>query len=416
MKTSTGIVLGFLIAIIAFGSGLLGGVAVDRLALVRVWPVSVPVTGSGQTVNFPLLKQAYDLIQKNYVDRTAVQAQKLEYGAVTGMVESLGDTGHSRFLTPAMVKAERDFTSGSFEGIGAEVQEKNGSVVIVAPIDNSPAQKAGIKAGDVILKVNGNDMTGKTLSEVTSQILGPAGTQVTLTILRPQTGETKSFTITRARITRQNVTWAPIPGTKYADVRIEAFSSGVTKDLRAALDDIQKQGYQGIILDLRDNPGGLLQESEDTASLFLKSGNVLQVRNAAGKVTDVPVRGGGSAASIPMVVLINQGTASAAEIVSGALQDASRAQLVGQTTFGTGTVLNEFNLSDGSALLLATEEWLTPKGRVIWHNGIKPDDEVTLASNSNPVVPGTIRTMTAGAVQASGDAQFLKALDLISQK
>ncbi|HEX9012893.1 MAG TPA: S41 family peptidase, partial [Anaerolineaceae bacterium] len=325
-------------------------------------------------------------------------------------------TGHSRFLTPAMVKAERDFTSGSFEGIGAEVQEKNGSVVIVAPIDNSPAQKAGIKAGDVILKVNGNDMTGKTLSEVTSQILGPAGTQVTLTILRPQTGETKSFTITRARITRQNVTWAPIPGTKYADVRIEAFSSGVTKDLRAALDDIQKQGYQGIILDLRDNPGGLLQESEDTASLFLKSGNVLQVRNAAGKVTDVPVRGGGSAASIPMVVLINQGTASAAEIVSGALQDASRAQLVGQTTFGTGTVLNEFNLSDGSALLLATEEWLTPKGRVIWHNGIKPDDEVTLASNANPVVPGTIRTMTAGAVQASGDAQFIKALDLISQK
>jgi carboxyl-terminal processing protease len=413
MRTSTGIVLGVFIAVVAFAAGLFGGVAVDRMALVRVWPLTVPVTGS-QTDNFPILKQAYDYIQKEYVDRSVVQPQKLEYGAVNGMVDSLGDTGHSRFLTPDMVRQERDFTAGSFEGIGAEVQQKSGQTVIVAPIDQSPAQKAGLKAGDVILKVNGVDMAGKSISDVTSQILGPAGTKVTLTILRPQTGETKDYTITRARITIQNVSWAPIPGTNFADVRIEGFSTGVTADLVKTLKEIQKQGYKGIILDLRDNPGGLLQECIDTASQFLSSGDVLQVKDASGKVTNIPVERGGAATGLQLTVLINQGTASAAEIVSGALQDAGRAKLVGQTTFGTGTVLNEFNLSDGSALLLATQEWLTPKGRVIWHNGIQPDVAVTIDPNAIPLVPNTVKSMTAGDVQKSGDAQFLKALELLS--
>jgi carboxyl-terminal processing protease len=413
MKTSTGIILGFLIGVVAFGAGLLGGVAVDRLALSRVWPMTVPVTGD--PAQFPILKQAYDLIQKNYVDRTAVQAQKLEYGAVSGMVDSLGDTGHSRFLTPQMVKQERDFTAGSFEGIGAEVQQKGNQTVIVAPIDASPAQKAGLKAGDIIMKVNGVDMAGKSISEVTSQILGPAGTKVTLTILRPATGVTKDYIITRARISIQNVSWAPIPGTNFADLRIEAFSSGVTPDLVKALNDIQQQGYKGIVLDLRDNPGGLLQECIDTTSQFLSSGNVLQVKDASGKITNIPVSRGGAATSLPMVALINQGTASAAEIVSGALQDAGRARLVGQTTFGTGTVLNEFNLPDGSALLLATQEWLTPKGRVIWHTGIQPDQSVTDAPDATPVVPNAIKSMTAGDVQKSGDAQFLKGLELLSK-
>jgi carboxyl-terminal processing protease len=413
MKTSTGILLGIFIAVIAFGVGLFGGVALDRLALNQIWPVAVPVTGD--PAQFPVLKQAYDLIQKNYVDRSVVQPQKLEYGAVSGMVDSLGDTGHSRFLTPDMVKQERDFTAGSFEGIGAEVQQKGDQTVIVTPMDQSPAQKAGLKSGDVILKVNGQDMTGKSISDVTSQILGPAGTKVTLTILRPQTGETKDYTITRARITLQNVSWAPIPGTNFVDLRIEAFSSGVTPDLVKALNDIQKQGYKGIVLDLRNNPGGLLQECIDTTSQFLSSGNVLQVKDASGKVTNIPVEHGGVATSIPMVVLINQGTASAAEIVSGALQDAGRAKLVGQTTFGTGTVLNEFNLSDGSALLLATQEWLTPKGRVIWHTGIQPDTSVSDAQDTTPVVPNAIKSMTAGDVQKSGDAQFLKGLDLLSK-
>ena len=415
MKTSTAAIFGVVIAAIAFGVGLLGGVAVDRLALNRIWPAAIPVTAT-QTTNFPLLQQAYNLIQKNYVDRAAVQYQQLEYGAVAGMVQALGDTDHSRFLTPQMVKSEQEFTSGTFEGIGAEVQSKGGQVVIVAPIDNSPAQKVGLKPGDVILKVNGQDMTGMSISEVTSRILGPAGTQVTLTILRPKTGETKVFTITRAKINIQNVSWAPVPGTKIADVRIEAFSSGVSKDLVKALQQIQNQGYQGIILDLRNNPGGLLQESVDTASQFLQSGNVLEVKDASGKISGIPVIRGGVAPTIPMVVLINQGTASASEILSGALQDAGRAKLVGETTFGTGTVLNQFNLSDGSALLLATQEWLTPKGRVIWHNGIKPDYTVSLGSEVTPLIPDTIRSMTAEQIQKSQDTQFLKALSLLTGK
>jgi carboxyl-terminal processing protease len=416
MKTSTGFILGLFIAVLAFGAGLFGGVAIDRLAFAKIWPLAMPVTGNTASTDFPILKEAYNLIQKEYVDRTAVQQQKLEYGAVSGMVDSLGDTGHSRFLTPQMVKQERDFTSGSFEGIGAEVQAKDGQTVIVSPFDQSPAQKAGLRAGDIILKVNGEDVSGQPISTVTSKILGPAGTDVTLTVQRPSTGVIKDYKITRARITLQNVTWAPIPGTKYVDLRIEAFSSGVTDDLKKALKDIQSQGYQGIILDLRDNPGGLLQECIDTTSQFLKDGDVLEVKDASGKISKMSVRSGGVATSLPMTVLINQGTASAAEIVSGALQDAGRAQLVGQTTFGTGTVLNEFNLSDGSALLLATQEWLTPKGRVIWHNGIKPDQAVALDQNATPVVPNTLKSMTAGDVQKSSDAQFLKALEALQNQ
>ncbi len=392
--------------------GLGAGVALDRTVLTAYAQPRSAQDTSGP--NFQLMNEAWNLINRVYVDRSAVQSQALTYGAISGMVDSLGDTGHSTFLSPQMVKEENNFTQGQFEGIGAEVEEKNNAVTIVAPIDNSPAQRAGLKAGDVIMKVNGTDVTGLPLDQVISKILGPAGTQVTITILTPSTGVQRDVTITRARITVNNVTWAVVPGTKIADIRIVGFSQGVSSDLQRVLGEVKQQGMTGIILDLRNNPGGLLSESVSTTSEFISSGNVLLEKDAQGKTTPIPVESGKQATNLPTVVLINGGTASAAEIVSGALQDGKRAQLVGETTFGTGTVLNQFTLSDGSALLLATEEWLTPNGRVIWHHGITPDVNVTMSPGTIPVLPESEKSMTPQQLNSSGDTQLLKAVDLLS--
>ncbi len=393
--------------------GLTGGVAIDRSLLLTVDPnANIP---AGADNNFGLMAEAWNTIQRVYVDRTAVQPTQLTYGAISGMVDSLGDTGHSTFLTPEMVKSEQNFTKGEFEGIGAEVQMKDGHVVIVAPIDGSPAQKAGLKPGDIIEKVNGKATAGLPLDQVVSQVLGPAGTQVTITILDPHTDQTRVVTLTRAKIEINNVTWQMLPGTTIAHLRVAAFSQGVTQDLQKALQEITQQGGTGVVLDLRNDPGGLLSEAIGVASQFLSSGNVLLEKDAHGNTTPVPINNGGVATNIPMVVLINQGTASAAEIVSGTLQDQNRAKLIGEVTFGTGTVLNEFPLSDGSALLLATEEWLTPDGRTIWHLGITPDIMVSLTANVIPLIPEAERSMTASQLQSSGDAQLVRAIDILKQ-
>jgi len=359
--------------------------------------------------NIGLIQEAWNIVEKNYVDRTAVKPTQMTYGAISGMVDSLGDTGHSVFLSPEMVKEEQNFTQGQFEGIGIE------KIVIVAPIDGSPAQKAGLQAGEIILKVNSVEVSGLSVGQVANKVLGPAGTQVTLTIQDPNTGETHDVTIQRAQINLPNVTWHMLPGTTIAHLRLAGFSQGVTQDLRQALQEIKTQGGTGLILDLRNNPGGLLNEAVGVASQFLTDGNVLLVQNAKGEVKPVPVETGGVAPTIPMVVLINGGTASAAEIVSGALQDAHRAELVGETTFGTGTVLNEFPLSDGSALSLAIEEWLTPNGSSIWHQGISPDIQETLTANTTPLVPEAEQDFTATQLTASGDNQLLRALEILGQ-
>jgi carboxyl-terminal processing protease len=359
------------------------------------------------------MAEAWNTIHQYYVDQAGIQNTDLTYGAISGMTDALGDTGHSRFLSPQMVTAEHNFNQGELEGIGAYVEMKDGNVVIVAPIDGSPAQKAGLRPGDVILKVDGRDISGLPLDQVVSLIKGPAGTSVTLTITTPSTGQTRDVTLVRARIPLIIVTWHTLPGTQIAHLRISTFSKGATDQLKTALTQILQQGLTGIVLDLRSNPGGLLDEAVGVASQFLTSGNVLLEKNAQGQTTPVQVQKGALAPNIPMVVLINEGTASAAEIVAGALHDAGRAKLVGETTFGTGTVLNEFPLSDGSALLLATEEWLTPDGSSIWHKGITPDVQVALAQGASPLLPEAEPGMTPQQLKDSGDTQLLRALQLL---
>ena len=399
-------------ALFIFGLGTAVGLAVGCQFLNAYNPSGqIPASAEG---DFRLMAEAWNTIQKFYVDRPAVNPRQMTYGAIGGMTSSLGDTGHTRFLTPEMVKQEKDFNRGTLEGIGAEVRMKNNQIVIVSPLDGSPAQKAGLKPGDVILKVNDQDISGLPLEQAVGLILGPPGSWVKLTILSPQTGRSREIVLIRARIVLQNVTWAFLAGSSVAQVRIASFSDGVTHDLRDALREIKQRGEARLILDLRNNPGGLFKEAVGTGSQFLRSGIVALEKDAKGKVTPVPVKSGGLAVDLPMVVLVNGGTASAAEIVAGALQDQRRARIVGENTFGTGTVLERFSLSDGSALLLAVEEWLTPDGRTIWHRGILPDVVVPLPPDVNPLFPLEDKKMTVGQLEASKDAQLLRALEMIS--
>ena len=388
----------------------LAGVAVERYILAEP---SSATADTADGLDAALLDEARRVIQENFVDREAATDERLQTGALSGMVDILGDIGHSRFMTPAMVEDQANYIAGEFEGIGAYVEMRDGFVTIVSPIDNSPAQAAGILPGDVVTAVDGRDVTGLSLQEVVDMILGPAGTPVTLTLFRPETSEELTLTLERARIELQNVTWTLLPGTTIAQVRIAGFSERVADDLAAAIEAAVAQGATGLILDLRNNPGGLLSEAVSVAGRFLPDDTVVVLRqDADGDVTEERTNND-TPTTLPLVVLINQGSASASEIVSGALQDHERATLVGETTFGTGTVLNEFGLSDGSAILLATEQWLTPDGRVIWREGVVPDEVVELTGPVQLLVPETANDLTAEEVAASEDAQVLRAMELL---
>ena len=387
-----------------------GGIMFDRIVL-----RGFVFGNDNEGFNEALLDEARGVIQNNFVDQESATTQRLQDGALAGMVDILGDTGHSRFMTPTMVEEQRNYTAGEFEGIGAYVEMRDGFVTVVSPIDNSPAQAMGVQPGFIVLEIEGEDMAGKTLQEVVDRILGPAGTEVTITFFNPETGEEQIMTIERARIELQNVTWTMLPGTTIAHARIAGFSRDVGRDLETAIAAAEAQGATGIVFDLRNNPGGLLSEAVDVASQFLPPDSVVVLRqDARGEVKEERVPDDARPTMLPVVVLINEGSASASEIVAGALQDYGRGRLVGETTFGTGTVLNEFPLSDGSAILLATEQWLTPDGRVIWRAGIVPDETVELTGPVQLVVPETANDLTAEELRAIEDLQLLRALEILS--
>jgi len=389
--------------------GLWGGVNLDRVALAG-WSSSRPAG------DFRLMAQAWNQIQLHYVDRTALNSTTITYGAIGGMVDALGDTGHSTFLSPPMVKQLKQAQRGELKGIGVEIQMKQGHVVVVAPLDGSPAQRANLRPGDIILKVDGRDVTDLPVNQVVARITGPPGTSVRLTILNPRSGRTRECSIERASLELHSVSWRQLPGSTVAHLRIASFEDKTAKDLRKALTEMEHEPLEGVILDLRNNPGGILGQAVAAASQFLAGGNVLLVKDAQGRVKPVPVEAGGVATNVPMVVLINSGSASGAEIVAGALRDAHRATLLGEVTFGTGTVLGEFPLSDGSALLLAVQEWLTPSGHSFWHKGIAPDVAVPMPLNSEILLPEAEQGMNAAQLQTSGDTQLLRALALLRER
>ena len=398
--------------LIVFLLGVIAGAVLDRSS------IGAPLMALGrdnQQLNLALIEDAWQTIQAHYVDRSALVPKTLTYGAIAGMTDALGDTEHSAFLTPTMVKEERDSIRGQYVGIGAEVQMKDKQVVVVAPLDGSPAKRAGLRPGDAIVKVNGSSVAGLSLQKVVKQIDGPSGTHVNLTILGTDSDTTRTVTLQRTRVDVKSVSWAMIPGTSVADVRIALFSKRTADELQQALSHARNQGATATVLDLRSDPGGLFSEAIAVASQFLQKGNVVLIKDARGKVTPVAAKAKGEKSTLPMTVLINGGTASAAEIVSGALKDAGRAKLVGEKTFGTGTVLQKFSLPGGSALMLATQEWLTPDGHSIWHQGIAPDLKVALAQRSAALIPAQMKEMTEAAFGASTDIQLKQAVSLLQK-
>lgn len=365
-----------------------------------------------------LFQQAWTTIDQNYVDRKAVDYQKMSYAAIQAMVDSLHDTGHTRFLTPTEVQAENQQLSGTFTGVGLYLHQDKTSkqLIVTSPIPGSPAEKAGFKPGDVIIAVNGVNTTGKDLAAVKSLIQGKAGTSVAITVQRSGLSQPITIHVTRAEIKVPNVIMHYIAQDHIAHIQIVQFADGVSEQLKNALNQAKKMGATKIILDLRDDPGGYLNEAINTASDFVKSGNVLLEQDSTGQRTPVPVTGNTIDTTDPIVILENSNTASAAEIVTGALKDNHRATVIGDpATFGTGTVLQEFPLADGSAILLGTQEWLTPDGQFIRDKGITPSSPglvVKLDPNTSPLTPEdeNAGNMTEQQILNGGDAQLVKAI------
>ncbi|MDE0196755.1 MAG: S41 family peptidase [Caldilineaceae bacterium] len=362
---------------------------------------------------FIIFWEAWDYVVAHFVDRERVDFAAMTYGAIEGMLASLGDEGHTTFLSPDAVRLHQTSLEGSFEGIGAYVSMEEGEVLIVAPIDGSPAEQAGILAGDVILEVDGNPVQGKSLDQVIFLVRGPANSEVVLTVRRPEVQEPLQVLITRARIEVPSVSWSPIPNTDISYIKISQFTASVDRELEIALREISEaQTNQGIILDLRNNPGGFLQQAIQANSQFLPKGDLILIETDAHQNQTVHrSRGLGYAREMPLVVLINEGTASAGEITAGALKENERALLIGETTFGTGTVLNQFGLSDGSAILLGVTNWLTPDGNLIKGQGVTPDLEVTQPPSSKHVSAELLRDLTTDQFGMIEDDQFLKALE-----
>ena len=360
-----------------------------------------------------LFKEAWDAIHNDYVGRANLNDRQLIYGAIKGLTTAVGDTGHTSFMTPEQRAASTSSLAGSYVGIGIRVRPNDAGLPMVDTVfPNSPAEAAGVKAGDVIVSVDGVATKGKDMDAVASAIRGAAGTTVTIAVKAAGTGPERTYPLTRAAVALQPVSWTIVPGTHTAQLFLDSFSDGSSKAVIAALKDIKAAGATALILDLRGNPGGYVNEAVAVASQFLKGGVVYIDRDAAGKETPQNVTDGGIAQDIPLIVLVDANTASSSEIVTGALQDAGRATVVGVTTYGTGTVLGEFELSDKSALRIGTVEWLTPKGRQIWHNGITPDVVVERPSDVQPLYPDAVKVLTPAQVQTIKDPQLAKAIEL----
>ena len=388
----------------AFGAGLFVGGANLSPCITRT---------AEQPAQFDVFWEAWNLVQRNFVDRTALDATQLTHGAIRGMVDALGDTGHTSYLTPEQREARLTSIQGRFTGIGAQLGEEQGFPIIVAPFDGSPAQKAGIKPGDVIVAVNGEEVTGLTLTEIAEKVRGPADSQVTLTLFRQEENRSLEITVTRGEITIPAVSWAMVPETQVAVIRLSQFSAQAKDEIVAAVTGAKVAGATGLVVDVRNNPGGLLDQAISVTSQFLPGGNVLLEEDAEGNRTAYAVEAGGQATDLPLVVLVNPGTASSSEIFAGAVQDQQRGQVVGETTFGTGTVLQPYTLQDGSELLLGVKQWLTPNGRLIRNQGIQPDEVVELPLGSDLLTPLVFRDMSLEEIRTSQDTQLQKALELL---
>ena len=342
--------------------------------------------------------EAWNLIHERYVNQP-VDDTLLMRGAIRGMMEAVGDD-YTYYMDPQIYDSETSSISGEYEGIGAYVDTKGEFLTIVSPIEGSPAEAAGLRPGDMIIAIDGEDMTGFTPEQARQRVLGEAGTTVVLTIAREGETDTLEFSVVRAKITVPSVTGEMLDsGIAYID--INTFGDNTTTELRAKLDELLAENPKGIILDLRFNPGGYLHTSIEVASEFINEGVVVIEQYGDGSRDTYSALGNGKATDIPMVVLINEGSASASEIVAGALQDSGRAKLVGMQSFGKGSVQIFSPLSnDQGAARVTIAKWLTPNERTIQSIGLEPDVyvEITQAdfdAGRDPQLDTAIQTLGA---------------------
>lgn len=357
-------------------------------------------------LDFSYLNDVLKKLEENFINPEDINQNELIYGAAKGMVESLEDP-YTSFFDPEETKTFRDDISGYFEGIGMQIEVKNSRLKVVAPLENTPAQRAGILAGDEILKVDGKSTSGMSVDEAVTIIKGPKGTEVVLTIYRKDWNDTRDFKITRdtIRVPSLEISFKELNGKKTAHLKIFQFSDIVYSDFQKAAREISSQNVQGIILDLRNNPGGLLDQAQNIAGWFLKSREIVlkeELRKGDGyEIKDYLSWGPSNFASKPVVVLINQGSASASEILAAALRDNRNAVIIGETSFGKGKVQQLFSLNDKSSIKITIANWLTPKGEQIDGNGITPDIEIK---------------MTADDYENNKDPQLDKAVEIIFSK
>ncbi len=368
--------------------------------------------------------RAVQLIRQDYVDSKKVSYHDLIYAAMKGMLASLDP--HSQFMDPDDFRDMQDDTRSRFNGLGIEVSVKNGLLTVITPMEDTPAARAGILSGDQILRINGNSTEKMELQDAINVLRGAPGQKVTLTIMRPSTKEVKDYALERAEIKVQSVKNAKLLDPelsgpfKIAYIRLIQFNEPTAEELQNALDDLQKQGMQALVLDLRNNPGGLLNSAVDVCAQFLPPNTsvVSTQGRVASQQSDFATSGAAKQRPrFPMTVLVNEGSASGAEIVAGALKDLKRAIIVGETTFGKGSVQNVMQLPDGSALRFTTAKYYTPSKQVIHGNGVAPNIKVPLSAEQERLIFTARNNDSLSAEEEKNtikkDPQMLRAIDAL---
>lgn len=375
-----------------------------------------------------LFSYVMEKVRKDYVDGQNVTYQDLVYAALKGMLNTLDP--HSEFMEPEKYKELQNDTQGAFGGLGIVVSMKDNFVTVVAPMDDSPGFKAGILSGDRIIRIDGKSTEKMSLADAVKTLRGDPGTEVRLTVFHPSSSQVQEFKLTRSVINVDMVKDIngkkefPLGENKIGYVRLVQFGEKTSDDLEAALRTLRKQGMQGFILDLRWDPGGLLEQAVDVCEKFLPRGQLVvttEGRNAGQNSSRYANGHGDELKGVPMVVLVNQGSASASEIVAGCLQDVKRAVILGDKTFGKGSVQSILPLQDGSALRLTTAKYFTPSHKVIHEQGITPDIPVTIGEDEDRDIqlqrsPGGLESLTDKERERVGnahDTQLERAMDLL---
>ncbi|MFP4515001.1 MAG: S41 family peptidase [Parcubacteria group bacterium] len=327
-----------------------------------------------KNVDFNLYWQVWDTVKTTYVDSEEISEEDMFYGSLEGMIKAIDDP-YTSFLDPELSKKFNDDLSGSFEGIGAEIGIRDDTLTIIAPIDGMPAEKAGLKSGDKVLSIDGKSTAGISIDKAVDTIRGEKGTDVILTIYREGLDETKDITITRGVIIIESVKTEMLDN-KIMLISISNFNEDTEDMFSRAIEEAQNNEVEGIILDLRNNPGGFLDSAIEIASEWVETGPVVLERFDENDITKYQARGVARLKDYQTVVLLNQGSASASEIVAGALQDYNEATIVGEQSYGKGSVQTLKPFTDGSSLKVTVAKWLTPQGQSISEKGITPDVEV----------------------------------------